>query len=386
MTLLTEARPPPLRPTRNPRVQPTWFASGCEPSSHGRATFAPPRRAAARVPAPGREAEGRAVAPRRAPGGSAPGRGAAPAPAAWLVYRVYFDRSGLPDLEPFIRFEPPTIGEVHDARGKALIELAREYRRVVSYDEVPAHPAPGHPGGRGQELLLPLRRGLRRAAAGGPEDGGALPGRMVERRRGFRLRLPQGGSTLTQQLVRAYFLRDRTSREDGDTLFRGGLTPSAALRGPGRPSHEQTSPEAGGGAPGALARGGDATALRIAGAGQARDLRPLRQLHLPGQRPLRLRRRLRVLLRQAPVELHSGGRGQGGAAGGDRQVAPGLRPGRRRSAAAAPPQRDPGPDGAQRLHPREPREALPGPNRSASRPSARSRPTPLPRSRTSSTS
>src|SRR5512143_1431531 len=57
--------------------------------------------------------------------------------AAGLVHHVYFDRSGLPTLDAFVRFEPPTIGEVLDARGKVLIELAREYRRVVSYDEVP---------------------------------------------------------------------------------------------------------------------------------------------------------------------------------------------------------------------------------------------------------
>ena len=25
-------------------------------------------------------------------------------PAAWLVHHVYFDRSGVPDLEPFLRF------------------------------------------------------------------------------------------------------------------------------------------------------------------------------------------------------------------------------------------------------------------------------------------
>ena len=28
-------------------------------------------------------------------------------PVVGLAYHVYFDRSGLPDLEPFIRFEPP---------------------------------------------------------------------------------------------------------------------------------------------------------------------------------------------------------------------------------------------------------------------------------------
>ena len=152
--------------------------------------------------------------------------------AAGLVHHVYFDRSGLPDLEPFIRFEPPTIGEVYDARGKVLIELAREYRRVVSYDEVP----------------LILRQAILAAEdknffSHSGVDYRALP-RVVQKTAvrslaawwkggaGFRLLFPQGGSTLTQQLVRGYFLQDRTSGENGDVLFRDALTSrllSAAL-------------------------------------------------------------------------------------------------------------------------------------------------------------
>ena len=46
---------------------------------------------------------------------------------------VYFDRTGLPDIEPFARFEFPTIGTVFDANGQPLIELAREYRRIIRY-------------------------------------------------------------------------------------------------------------------------------------------------------------------------------------------------------------------------------------------------------------
>ena len=133
-------------------------------------------------------------------------------PAAWVVYHVYFDRSGLPDLEPFLRFEPPRIGEVYDARGKVLIELAREYRRVVSYDEVP----------------LILRQAILAAEdknffSHSGVDYSALP-RVIQKTTvsslaawwngepGSGCVLPQGGSTLTQQLVRGYFLQERTSR------------------------------------------------------------------------------------------------------------------------------------------------------------------------------
>ena len=49
-------------------------------------------------------------------------------PAGGLVQHIYFNRSGLPDLEPFIRFELPRIGQVYGTNGKELVELAREYR------------------------------------------------------------------------------------------------------------------------------------------------------------------------------------------------------------------------------------------------------------------
>jgi penicillin-binding protein 1A len=142
-------------------------------------------------------------------------------PPAWAFYHVYFDRSRLPDLEPFLRFEPPRIGEIYDARGKVLIELAHEYRRVVTYDEVP----------------FVLRQAVLAAEdknffSHSGVDYSALP-RVVQTSavrslaewwNGGRLRLllPQGGSTLTQQLVRAYFLSERTSGQNGSVLFYDG--------------------------------------------------------------------------------------------------------------------------------------------------------------------
>jgi penicillin-binding protein 1A len=150
-------------------------------------------------------------------------------PAVWLVHHVYFDRSGLPDLESFIRFEPPTTGVVRDARGTVLIELAREYRRVVTYDEVPAVL---------RQAILAAEDKSFFSHAG--VDYRALP-RVVQKMtarsvgewwkggHGFRLLLPQGGSTLTQQLVRGYFLQDMMSRVDGDSVFHAGVGPPRLL-------------------------------------------------------------------------------------------------------------------------------------------------------------
>lgn len=150
-------------------------------------------------------------------------------PVAWLVHRVYFERGGLPDLEPFIRFEPPTTGVVRDAHGTVLIELAREYRRLVTYYDVP-------PILRQAILAAEDKSFFTHSGV----DYSALP-RVVHKTavrslaewregdQGLRLLLPQGGSTLTQQLVRGYFLQDLTSRPDRDALFHDGLAPPRLL-------------------------------------------------------------------------------------------------------------------------------------------------------------
>ena len=52
-------------------------------------------------------------------------------------HRVHFDRTNLPDIESFARFEFPAIGCVYDANGRPLIELARQYRRITKFEDLP---------------------------------------------------------------------------------------------------------------------------------------------------------------------------------------------------------------------------------------------------------
>jgi len=146
-------------------------------------------------------------------------------PPVWVLHHVYADDSDLPDIEPFIRFELPTTGEVYDARGTVLISVAQQYRQVVSYDDVPAIVRDAilatedknffsHSGVDYSVLPRVIEKSFARSVSTWWRGDGKL-----------RLRLPQGGSTLTRQLVRGYFLTDRTRLEDGTTLFRRGLAP-----------------------------------------------------------------------------------------------------------------------------------------------------------------
>ena len=62
---------------------------------------------------------------------------AAAALAAGGIYYVCLDRSNLPDIEAFCRFQLPTIGHVYDADGRPLVEMAVEYRQVTQYADIP---------------------------------------------------------------------------------------------------------------------------------------------------------------------------------------------------------------------------------------------------------
>jgi penicillin-binding protein 1A len=148
------------------------------------------------------------------------------------LYDMHFRRSDLPDLGPFTRFEFAAIGHVYDTNGQPLIELAREYREITQYADIPPIMRDAilatedkrffsHNGvdfSNIPRVLHKVRFGAwgTRLATGGRRDN--MSGRAI---------FPQGGSTITQQLVRGVFLRRQTSQENSYQLRNLGFLPRA---------------------------------------------------------------------------------------------------------------------------------------------------------------
>ena len=151
-------------------------------------------------------------------------------PIALIVLHVYGDRTNLPDPGPFERFEFLAIGHVYDVNGAPLIQLARELRSITAYEDIPPVVREAivatedkhffnHNGVDYSTIPRVLRRVrtatlLARMAGRGPAAEADAPAIF-----------PQGGSTITQQLVRGYFLKGVTSGENSYLLQGLGRLP-----------------------------------------------------------------------------------------------------------------------------------------------------------------
>jgi penicillin-binding protein 1A len=146
-----------------------------------------------------------------------------------VVLDAYVDKN-LPDLALFNRFEFQAIGRIYDSNGQPLIELAHQRRDITQYADIPhvvrdailAAEDKRFFSHDGVDLYsMPRVIGKVRIgawvkwlAAGPGRDNAA--GRAV---------FPQGGSTITQQLVRGVFLQGHTSRENSYELRSDRLLP-----------------------------------------------------------------------------------------------------------------------------------------------------------------
>jgi penicillin-binding protein 1A len=138
------------------------------------------------------------------------------------------NRDGLPDLGPFTRFEFPTIGHVYDRNGEPLIELAHEYRHITQFADIPPvvrdailaaedkrffdHSGMDYLSLPRVAVKINMTAWATRTATAGRRDN--MSGRAI---------FPQGGSTITQQLVRGVFLQGQTSQENSYQLRSGSV-------------------------------------------------------------------------------------------------------------------------------------------------------------------
>src|SRR5579859_138492 len=145
------------------------------------------------------------------------------------IHHIYFDRNGLPDMEAFTRFEFPTIGHVYDSSEVPLIELARERRQITRYEDIPPVVRDAILAAEDKNFFSHngvdysrIPRLLSKVRLGTLVSRSTRQGRV-----NTRAIFPQGGSTITQQLVRDYFLQKITGQENSNQLRHGVLVTRA---------------------------------------------------------------------------------------------------------------------------------------------------------------
>lgn len=146
------------------------------------------------------------------------------------LYHIYLDPTDLPDIGPFARFEFSTIGHIYDANDQPIIELARQYRQITEYDGIP--PIVRHAIIAAEDKNFFSHSGVDYSIIPRVLNKiriGDLAVRLIRPERQDEINHPsiflQGGSTITQQLVRGYFLQNMTVQENSNQLRHGGLMP-----------------------------------------------------------------------------------------------------------------------------------------------------------------
>jgi penicillin-binding protein 1A len=148
---------------------------------------------------------------------------------AITFHYIYFDRTDLPAIEQFAGFEFSTIGHIYDFNGQPLVELSREHRRITRYEEIPTVVRDAIIAAEDKNFFShngvdysTIPRVVKKVRVGTVLNRMIRVG-LVDKADSLVM-FRQGGSTITQQIVRGYFLRNLTDNEDSNQLRPGVLS------------------------------------------------------------------------------------------------------------------------------------------------------------------
>ena len=140
----------------------------------------------------------------------------------YVYFDLYFNPENAPDVEPFIRFEPPATGLILDKNGQVVIELAKEseYRKIINYNDIPPILREAILSAEDERFFSRYHYGIDYksiARAMGVNIGCSLINSLTAKK--LIICRSQGASTLTQQSVRLWFLPKMTKMEKSDFLI-----------------------------------------------------------------------------------------------------------------------------------------------------------------------
>lgn len=135
-----------------------------------------------------------------------------------VAYYVLWNRKDMPNIETLVKFEPPAIGTIYDEQGRPIINLASEFRWVIAPREIPDIIEQAFLSAEDERFYR--HRGISLWDIGRALN--ANSDKIIEKlldSKGLDLTPQQGASTIDQQLVRLFFLNEKTRLENSNQLI-----------------------------------------------------------------------------------------------------------------------------------------------------------------------
>lgn len=137
------------------------------------------------------------------------------------TYLFFFGLTEKPNIDNFVKFEEPAIGEIYDSQGKVIIKLAKEYRRINRYEDFPKIAVGAVLSTEDKRFFEHNGIDYRTIFTSVVWDIIGDSWKASSKHRPYVkivIVMPRGGSTLTQQIVRLHFLSEVTKVERGEKL------------------------------------------------------------------------------------------------------------------------------------------------------------------------